>query len=266
MIPLKSLPGLFLVVILIISGAYLVDYYNEPTINSNPTSYIPKNADAVAYLNEATGSVFLFHSNQSAGIVFFMRQVQIASLIPPIIHSSNRVSIKQISCFQSVPIYTIEQAGNNTTKITGISSIILTNFGISTQKIIFSSPAPGIFIIGTVSSIEKSISSSCINSYNGLVGELNLSDNFSFAYLINSEDIKTVTGNYSDGILTSRILTGSINEAVGIALTLQYILGSGFISLPEMYSVLLIVPGNNGFIFLQYSLIKNILSMEGVNI
>ncbi|MGP6239487.1 hypothetical protein ACNF40_03600 [Cuniculiplasma sp. SKW4] len=75
-----------------------------------------------------------------------------------------------------------------------------------------------------------------------------------------------IAGNYSDGILTARVLTSGIKEAVGIALTLQYMLGSSFISLPEMDSVVIIIPGNNSFIFLQYSLIRSILSMEGVDL
>lgn len=266
MILSKALPALFLIIILLFSGLVLANFYRSPEIHPDIFSYIPENTNAVAYLNEESGNAILFHSNNSSGILFLMKQTSIASIVPPVIKESSNLSVAQIYCFQGIPLYELTQRRGNETQISGIPSLILKNFGISDEQVIFASPNPGIFIIGNISTIEESISDSYLNHENGLLHDLNLSARFSFAYIIDSNQVKTITGNYSNGILTSRILTGSIREAVGISLTLQYVLGKGFIALPELDSVILIFPGNNSFVFLQYSLIRNILSMDGVNV
>ncbi|MCL4345323.1 MAG: hypothetical protein M1375_01390 [Candidatus Thermoplasmatota archaeon] len=262
----RIIPFTIVLILLFSSATFLYENSGNPELHRDAASFIPENATAVAFVNSEAANVFLFHSRKDSGIIFSMKQISDAYLIPPIVKTGESADINQVSCFQNFPVYRVDITGNQSAGISGLPVIILSNFGISPDNFTFASPDPGVFIAGNITSVETSLISSSVREENSLLNDINYSAGFSFAYYINSSLARTVSGNYTDNILTATILTRSIQSAVAISLALQYILGKGFIALPTFDSVIILVPGNNSFIFLQYMLIKSILSMDGVSV
>jgi hypothetical protein len=255
----RILPLIIILILISSSVSFIYETGNDPGVRVNPESYIPHNSVALAFIKSSGFNILIFHTNNESAVIFQITQITQSVIIPPLVNANASAVVSKAYCYESVPVYSIKVSGNNET----VKGLLMNNIGITDNKISFASPIPGVIIAGNLSAIICSIRASNEHGTDNLLTDINLSAEFSFAYYLNSTLIDKISGNATDGILTAQILMKNIGSAVDLAIGLQFILGHNFIVLPRFNSVILITSLENGFIFLQYNIIKTAFSMEG---
>ncbi|MHB1440833.1 MAG: hypothetical protein ACYCSO_07675 [Cuniculiplasma sp.] len=258
-----------ILILLMLMGASVTLIYgtgNKVDIKANDLSFIPKNSVAISYMNNTNMDIFLFHTHSQSGAIFYSKQMSQAIIVPPVIKVNSTFSLQRVDCYRGIPIFKISITSNNKSEISGLDRLILGNIGINTNDIIFSSPVPGVMVVGSMGGVICSLNSSFYRGSDKLLSDLNMSDKISFAYSVNSSNVKMISGNASGSILTSVITMKNIGLAVDLALSLQYILGDGYVILPVFDKVIIVTSASNNFLFLQYNLLKMILMDGGVTL
>ncbi len=259
----KLIPLVILLILMGASATYLYHNSQNSGLFRTLSSYIPDGAVAIAHFENNSVDIYGFTGDNFSGVILDFKEIQGSASVIPDLSGNGGISLKQIGCQDGIPVYSAKGFENNGVKHSGIPALILKYFGINVNNFTLASPQPGIFVAGNYNSVTSSINQQNSKGINRLINYINGSAQLSFAYFINSSSVETISGNYSSGFLTSIITLKSIKYAVYVALSLQYILGSGYTVLPRFDSVVIIADGHDAFLMLQYKLLKFIFTGGG---
>jgi hypothetical protein len=117
--------------------------------------------------------IFIFHTQNESAAIFSIQQISIAVVIPQVIKANSSFRISKINCFISMTIFSLFLFNNKGNPISGLDKLVISSIDIKGNNFVFTSPEPGIIVVGTLNGGLCSLQSSNIGEGSTLLHSIN---------------------------------------------------------------------------------------------